>query len=137
MKCAVQCRGKPANTATVVTYTLGFTAAALVAGLAYFYAKRALLKIEQRAQPLGNSIAPPLWQNAPSNTGQSKVTTEAASEDDLDSDQSGQPMLLQQHRRDVDEDRASLAVSDEDSPSQHKLLHSSHHMAADSESSPV
>lgn len=44
------CRGKKVNTATVVTYTLGFTAAALVAILGYVYANRALQKIQARAQ---------------------------------------------------------------------------------------
>ena len=49
-KCYVcACRGKKVNTATIVTYTLGFTAAALVAILGYVYANRALRKIQARA----------------------------------------------------------------------------------------
>lgn len=45
----VHCRGKKVNTATIVTYTLGFTAAVLVAILGYVYANRALQKIQARA----------------------------------------------------------------------------------------
>ena len=46
----VLCRGEKVNTATKVTYSLGFTAAFLTALLGYVYAKRALHKIQARAQ---------------------------------------------------------------------------------------
>jgi len=133
----VQCRGKPANTATIVTYTLGFTAAALVAGLAYFYAKRALRKIEQQAQQQDANTPQSFLQNSTGNA-RSKATTDEAALDALNSDETGQPMLLQQqHRSDVDEDVEYPTTSNGYSPSQHRLLHPGHEMTAEIESSPV
>ncbi len=120
-----------------MTYTLGFTAAALVAGLAYFYAKRALRKIEQQAQQQDANTPQPFLQNSTGNA-RSKATTDEASLDALNSDETGQPMLLQQqHRSDVDEDVEYPTTSDGYSPSQHRLLHPGHEMTAEIESSPV
>ncbi|KAL0026478.1 hypothetical protein WJX77_001389 [Trebouxia sp. C0004] len=129
--------GKPANTATIVTYTLGFTAAALVAGLAYFYAKRALRKIEQQAQQQDAITPQPFLQDSAGNARPKAISDEAAL-DALNSDETGQPMLLQQqHRSDLDEAVESPTTSDGDSPSQHRLLHPGCEVTAEIESSPV
>jgi len=116
-----------------VTYTLGFTAAALVAGLAYFYAKRALRKIEQQAQQDANTPQR-LLQDSAGNPRPKAITDEAA----LNSDETGQPMLLQQrHRIDLDDAVESPSTSDGYSPSQRRLLHPGREVTAEIESSPV
>ena len=115
-----------------MTYTLGFTAAALVAGLAYFYAKRALRKIEQQAQQDANTPQR-LLQDSAGNPRPKAITDEAA----LNSDETGQPMLLQQRpRSDLDEAVESPTTSDH-SPSQRRLLHPGREVTAEIESSPV
>ncbi|KAA6423797.1 MAG: hypothetical protein FRX49_06368 [Trebouxia sp. A1-2] len=124
--------GKPANTATIVTYTLGFTAATLVAGLAYFYAKRALRKIEQQAQQQDANTPRPLLQSSAGNARRKAVNDEAAL-DACNSDETGQPMLLQQHRSGLE----SPITSDGHSPSQRRLLHPGREVTAEIESSPV
>ena len=120
-----------------MTYTLGFTAAALVAGLAYFYAKRALHKIEQQAQQQDANTPQPLLQNSTGSAGPKAINDEAAL-DALNSDEPGQPMLLQQqHRSDLNDPVESPTTSDVDSPSQRRLLHPGHEVTAEIESSPV
>ncbi len=119
-----------------MTYTLGFTAAALVAGLAYFYAKRALRKIEQQAQQDANTPQP-LLQDSAGNPRPKAITDEAAL-DSLNLDETGQPMLLQQrHRSDVDDAVESPSTSDGYSPSQRRLLHPDREVTAEIECSPV
>jgi len=119
-----------------VTYTLGFTAAALVAGLAYFYAKRALRKIEQQAQQQDANTPELLLQGSAGNPRPKAITDEAAL-DALNSDETGQPMLLQQRpRSDLDEAVESPTTSDH-SPSQRRLLHPGREVTAEIESSPV
>lgn len=115
-----------------MTYTLGFTAAALVAGLAYFYAKRALRKIEQQAQQQDASTPEPLLQDSAGNPRLKAMTDEAAL------DATGQPMLLQQRpRSDLDEAVEYRITSDGHSPSQRRLLHPGREVTAEIESSPV
>lgn len=122
--------GKPANTATIVTYTLGFMAAALTAGLAYFYAKRALHKIEQRVQQ-HNSDNP---QGVQSNMRNSRLKVRM-DERGVTLDEAGQSMLLQQPRSDADAE--SPTVCDDTSHSQRRLLQSGSLLAADIESASV
>lgn len=124
------CRGKPANTATIVTYTLGFTAAALVGGLAYFYAKRALHTIEQRAQQQDVGVQGVL-QSIAINQSRPKSTTDGASMDGGNSDEQGQPMLPQQHRSEIDDSSDSPTMSDDISPTHRRLLQPSLRLAAD------
>lgn len=114
------CRGKPANTATVVTYTLGFTAAALTAGLAYFYAKRALRKIEQRAlQP--EADVPPDVLLIDDDARHPKPHHVGFDQDiSYEAELSGQAMLLQQQSSNTEPD--SPATSDSMSPSQRSTL---------------
>lgn len=116
----MHCRGKPANAAMIVTYTLGFTAAALTAGLAYFYAKRALRKIEQRAlQP--EADVPPGVLEIVSDDRQPKTQNVGPDhETSYEAELSGQPMLLQQHCSNTDLD--SPTASDSASPSQRSTL---------------
>ncbi len=117
-----------------MTYTLGFTAAALVAGLAYFYAKRALRKIEQQAQQQDANTPEPLLQESAGNPRLKAITDEAA----FNSDVTGQPMLLQQRpRSDFDEAVESPTTSDGHSASQRRLLHPGREVTAEIESSPV
>lgn len=115
-----------------MTYTLGFTAATLVAGLAYFYAKRALRKIEQQAQQQDANTPRPLLQSSAGNARRKAVNDEAAL-DACNSDETGQPMLLQQHRSGLE----SPITSDGHSPSQRRLLHPGREVTAEIESSPV
>ena len=110
-------RGKPANTATIVTYTLGFTAAALTAGLAYFYAKRALRKIEQRALQPEVDVPPDVLlmdddarHPRPSHSGPNQ-------ESSYEAELSGQAMLLQQHSSNTEPDSPTIM-----SPSQCSTL---------------
>ena len=121
-------RGKPANTATIVTYTLGFTAAALTAGLAYFYAKRALRKIEQRALQPGVDAPPGVLlldddagHPKPSNSGPNQ-------ESSYEAELSGQAMLLQQHSSNTEPDSSIIM-----SPSQRSTLLQHPRHAADDE----
>ena len=126
------CRGKPANTATIVTYTLGFTAAALTAGLAYFYAKRALRKIEQRARVQEIGVAPGILQ-AEASVRQLKAENGVAYQDGADeAERSGEPMLLEQHRNNASS--GSPSMSEDNSPSQRRALLLHTPLAADIES---
>ena len=113
-------RGKPANTATIVTYTLGFTAAALTAGLAYYYAKRALRIIEQRAlQP--EVDVPPDVLLLNDDARHLKPSTSGPDQDSsYEAELSGQARLLQQHSSNNEPD--SPVISDSMSPSQHSTL---------------
>ena len=125
-------RGKPANTATVVTYTLGFTAAALTAGLAYFYAKQALRKIEQQARVQEVDVPPGIPQ-ADISARQPKAENGVAYQDSSDEPQhSGEPILLEQHNSDAAPGSPSL--SDDNSPSQRRALLPRAPLTADIES---
>lgn len=112
-------RGKPANTATIVTYTLGCTAAALTAGLAYFYAKRALHKLEQRAvNPETNE--PPGVLLTDDDARHPKANNGLNQESSYEAELSGQAMLLLQHSSNTEPD--SSTISDSTSPSQRSTL---------------
>ena len=113
-------RGKPANTATIVTYTLGFTAAALTAGLAYFYAKRALRKIEQQALQPEVDVPPDvlLIDDDPRHPKPQHIGPDQHSS--YEAELSGQAMLLQQHSSNSEPD--SPTISDSMSPSQRSTL---------------
>lgn len=121
--------GKPANTATIVTYTLGFTAAALTAGLAYFYAKRALRKIEQRALQSEVDVPPGLLEIH----GDSRQPNQAGAPDQdhsLGAKLPGQPMLSEQQSN-ADIHSPSVEGSTECSPHDTLLQHT--RMVADIE----
>ena len=105
-------------------------AAALTAGLAYFYAKRALHKIEQRVQQ-HNSDNP---QGVQSNMRNSRLKVRM-DERGVTLDEAGQSMLLQQPRSDADAE--SPTVCDDTSHSQRRLLQSGSLLAADIESASV
>ena len=141
MKVVLLCRGKPANTATVVTYTLGFSAAALVAGLAYFYAKRALRKIEQRAQQQDAALPPPTLQDNSTTQSRTKSSLQDLHiQEGLIRQHSQEPMLAQQQNsflRTDSVDSDSPSAPNSMSPSRRRLLPTSNRFAADIESSPV
>ena len=113
-------RGKPANTATIVTYTLGFTAAALTAGLAYFYAKRALHKIEQRALPPEINVPPGVLLTDDDARHQKPPNNGLNQESSYQAELSGQAMLLQPHSSNTEPDSPTILAST--SPSQRSTL---------------
>ena len=113
-------RGKPANTATIVTYTLGFTAAALTAGLAYYYAKRAMRIIEQRALQPEVDVPPGVLLLNDDARHPKPSTSGPDQESSYEAELSGQARLLQQHSSNNEPD--SPVISDSMSPSQHSTL---------------
>ena len=122
------CRGKKVNTATIVTYTIGFTAAALVAVLGYVYANRALRKIQARAnRPLEDQgFAGGLSEYAPAAAaagtfGQLQGLSEVSAESSPDSRQA---MLSQATNYPAD----SPTNSTNHSPSQRRLLDPTPHV---------
>ena len=116
------CRGKPANTATIVSYTLGFTAATLTAGLAYFYAKKALRKIEQRASQSEVDVPPGVLLMVDDARHPKPPNSGPDQESSYEAELSGQAqsLLLQQHSSNSEPD--SPVMSDSVSPSQHSTL---------------
>ena len=128
-------RGKPANTATIVTYALGFTAALLTAGLAYFYAKRALRKIEQGARQSEADQGPGTLQTVSSrpshqsHKSQNGTVYQGSSDD---AELLGQPMLLRQPGSNAEVESPSRSA--DSSPSQRSALLPHPRLAADIES---
>ena len=112
-----------------MTYTLGFTAAALTAGLAYFYAKRALRKIEQRALQSEVDVPPGLVE-IDGDSGQPNQAGAPDQDHSPGAKLSGQPLLSQQQSN-LDIDSATAAGSMDSSPHSTLLQHT--RMVADIE----
>ena len=120
-----------------MTYTLGFSAAILVGGLAYFYAKRALRKIEQRAQAQEQeAVVPPARLQGDTLIPIRQKSGLPNFQEGLIRQQSQEPMLAQQYTsmlRTASGDSSSPISSASRSPSHRRLLSPTHRFAADIE----